>query len=78
MKITETVTETIEKVIGYKCDLCKTDHLGLVNYGKGTLHQTLEDGCDDTYTKWVDLCLQCTDKVFGFITDGGGRVNSDY
>ena len=78
MKITESVTETTDKVVGYKCDLCGSEHRNPSPWGKGSLHQTLDDFCDDTYSKWVDLCERCTSKVFKYIEDQGGKVNSDF
>jgi hypothetical protein len=79
MKLTKTVTVTEEKVIGFKCDLCGSEYLtGKWGDYHGTVRITLQDGCDGTYSKWSDLCLKCTDKVFKFIKDEGGKVNSDY
>jgi hypothetical protein len=78
MDITETVTETKEKVVGYKCDLCRTETR--TGYGpyRGKISINYEDGCDGHYSKWADLCMQCTDKVFKFIQERGGQINSDY
>lgn len=79
MKLTKLVTETKEQVIGFKCDLCKSDHLtGQWGNYHGTISISLEDGCDGTYSKGSDLCLKCTDKVFEFIKDEGGKINCDY
>jgi hypothetical protein len=78
MDITKTVTKTTDEVVGYRCDLCKTEHEGRWPLGKGTLRQTLDDFHDGTFIKEVDLCPQCTSKVFGFIEDQGGRVNDDF
>lgn len=77
MKITETVTETKEKIIGFNCDLCKKDfrekwHTG-PGSGKGNISQSLDDD-GQYYTKNVDLCVCCTIRVFDFIKDNGGRI----
>jgi hypothetical protein len=78
MDITKSVTKTTNEVVGYRCDLCNTEHEGRWPLGKGTLSQTLDDFHDSTYTKQVDLCDPCTTKVFRFIEDQGGKVNDGF
>ncbi len=78
MDIIEQIQATIDKKVGYRCDMCYEENKSPHPFGKGHLHQTLEDGCDDTYTKQVDLCRQCTDLVFKFIEGQGGTVQNDF
>ena len=80
MDITKSVTKTSNEVVGYKCDMCQKEYpdAGAYPLNKGTLRQALDDFHDSTFTKSVDLCMYCTEKVFGFIESKGGKINSDF
>lgn len=78
MDIIEKVTITQDKKVGYQCDMCHEEHREVCDYGRAKIHQTLDDGCDGFYQQWADLCLICSQKVWKFIAEQGGRINSDY